>query len=60
LFVNHPETVKAHLPFGGTRHSGSAPMRFVNHKPIDVVDIETAFRVCVAAALHGDGDAVQA
>jgi hypothetical protein len=49
-FVNHPTMVKADLPFGGIRHSGYGRellglgiKEFVNHKLIDVVDIDAAF-----------------
>jgi len=50
VFVNHPTMVKADLPFGGIRHSGYGRellglgiKEFVNHKLIDVVDINAAF-----------------
>lgn len=50
VFVNHPTMVKADLPFGGIRHSGYGRellglgiKEFVNHKLIDVVDIDAAF-----------------
>ncbi|HEY0181366.1 MAG TPA: NAD-dependent succinate-semialdehyde dehydrogenase [Rhodopila sp.] len=50
VFVNHPTMVKADLPFGGIRHSGYGHeliglgiKEFVNHKLIDVVDIDAAF-----------------
>ena len=50
VFVNHPTLVKADLPFGGIRHSGYGRellglgiKEFVNHKLIDVVDIDAAF-----------------
>jgi len=50
VFVNHPTMVKADLPFGGIRHSGYGREllglginEFVNHKLIDVVDIEAVF-----------------
>ena len=50
VFVNHPTMVKADLPFGGVRHSGYGREllglginEFVNHKLIDVVDIEAVF-----------------
>ena len=50
VFVNHPTMVKADLPFGGVRHSGYGRellglgiKEFVNHKLIDVVDIDAAF-----------------
>jgi succinate-semialdehyde dehydrogenase/glutarate-semialdehyde dehydrogenase len=45
FFVNHPTMVKADLPFGGIRHSGGREQlglginEFINHKLIDVVDI---------------------
>ncbi|MET4898343.1 NAD-dependent succinate-semialdehyde dehydrogenase [Sphingomonadaceae bacterium jetA1] len=50
VFVNHPTMVKADLPFGGLRRSGYGRellglglKEFVNHKLIDVVDIDAAF-----------------
>ncbi|UAK26650.1 NAD-dependent succinate-semialdehyde dehydrogenase [Sphingomonas nostoxanthinifaciens] len=50
VFVNHPTMVKADLPFGGIRNSGYGRellglgiKEFVNHKLIDVVDIDAAF-----------------
>jgi len=50
VFVNHPTMVKADLPFGGIRNSGYGPelfglgiKEFVNHKLIDVVDIDAEF-----------------
>lgn len=50
VFVNHPTMVKADLPFGGVRRSGYGRellglgiKEFVNHKLIDVVDINAAF-----------------
>lgn len=50
IFVNHPTMVKADLPFGGVRHSGYGReliglgiKEFVNHKLIDVVDIDAPF-----------------
>ncbi len=50
VFVNHPTMVKADLPFGGIRRSGYGRellglgiKEFVNHKLIDVVDIDAAF-----------------
>ncbi len=50
VFVNHPTMVKADLPFGGIRHSGYGRellglgiKEFVNHKLIDVVDINAEF-----------------
>ena len=50
VFFNHPTMVKADLPFGGIRHSGCGrePLglgikEFVNHKLIDVVDINAEF-----------------
>ena len=50
VFVNHPTMVKADLPFGGIKHSGYGRelldlgiKEFVNHKLIDVVDIDAAF-----------------
>lgn len=50
VFVNHPTMVKADLPFGGVRRSGYGREllglginEFVNHKLIDVVDIDAPF-----------------
>ncbi|MET4898345.1 NAD-dependent succinate-semialdehyde dehydrogenase [Sphingomonadaceae bacterium jetA1] len=50
VFVNHPTKVEADLPFGGIRRSGYGRellglglKEFVNHKLIDVVDIDTHF-----------------
>ncbi|MDR0805932.1 MAG: NAD-dependent succinate-semialdehyde dehydrogenase [Enterobacteriaceae bacterium] len=50
IFVNHPTMVKADLPFGGVRRSGFGRellglglKEFVNHKLIDVVDINAPF-----------------
>jgi succinate-semialdehyde dehydrogenase/glutarate-semialdehyde dehydrogenase len=50
VFVNHPTMVKADLPFGGIRHSGYGRellglgiKEFINHKLIDVVDINAPF-----------------
>ncbi len=50
MFVNHPTMVKADLPFGGIRRSGYGRelidlglKEFVNHKLINVVDINTPF-----------------
>lgn len=50
VFVNHPTMVKADLPFGGVRRSGYGRellglgiKEFVNHKLIDVVDIDAPF-----------------
>jgi len=50
IFVNHPTMVKADLPFGGVRRSGFGReliglgiKEFVNHKLIDVVDIDAPF-----------------
>jgi succinate-semialdehyde dehydrogenase/glutarate-semialdehyde dehydrogenase len=50
IFINHPTMVKADLPFGGVRHSGYGReliglgiKEFVNHKLIDVVDIDAPF-----------------
>ena len=48
--INHPTMVKADLPFGGIRRSGYGReliglgiTEFVNHKLIDVVDINAPF-----------------
>ncbi|WP_027351709.1 NAD-dependent succinate-semialdehyde dehydrogenase [Halotalea alkalilenta] len=50
VFINHPTMVKADLPFGGIRRSGYGReliglgiKEFVNHKLIDVVDIDAPF-----------------
>jgi len=50
VFVNHPTMVKADLPFGGIRNSGYGRellglgiREFVNHKLVDVVDIDAPF-----------------
>ncbi|PTW63382.1 succinate-semialdehyde dehydrogenase/glutarate-semialdehyde dehydrogenase [Breoghania corrubedonensis] len=50
VFVNHPTMVKADLPFGGIRRSGYGReltglglKEFVNHKLVDVVDIDAEF-----------------
>jgi len=50
VFVNHPTMVEADLPFGGIKHSGYGRellglgiKEFVNHKLIDVVDINAPF-----------------
>ncbi|KLD76708.1 succinate-semialdehyde dehydrogenase [Xanthomonas hyacinthi DSM 19077] len=50
VFVNHPTMVKADLPFGGVRRSGYGReliglgiKEFVNHKLIDVVEIDAPF-----------------
>ncbi|MGB5145295.1 MAG: NAD-dependent succinate-semialdehyde dehydrogenase [Shewanella indica] len=50
MFVNHPTMVKADLPFGGIRRSGYGRelidlglKEFVNHKLINVVDINAPF-----------------
>lgn len=50
VFVNHPTMVKADLPFGGVRRSGYGRellglgiKEFVNHKLINVVDIDAEF-----------------
>jgi len=50
VFVNHPAMVKADLPFGGVRRSGYGRellglgiKEFVNHKLINVVDIDAPF-----------------
>ncbi len=50
VFVNHPTAAKADLPFGGVRRSGYGRelvglgiKEFVNHKLIDVVDIDAPF-----------------
>jgi len=50
VYVNHPTMVKADLPFGGVLRSGFGReliglgiKEFVNHKLIDVVDIDAPF-----------------
>ena len=50
MFVNHPTMAKADLPFGGIRRSGYGRelidlglKEFVNHKLINVVDINAPF-----------------
>jgi len=50
VFVNHPTMAKADLPFGGIRNSGYGRellglgiKEFINHKLIDVVDIDAEF-----------------
>jgi succinate-semialdehyde dehydrogenase/glutarate-semialdehyde dehydrogenase len=50
VFINHPTMVKADLPFGGIGRSGYGReliglgiKEFVNHKLIDVVDIDAPF-----------------
>lgn len=50
VYINHPTMVKADLPFGGVARSGYGReliglgiKEFVNHKLIDVVDIDAPF-----------------
>ena len=50
VFVNHPTSPKADLPFGGIRRSGYGReltdlgiKEFVNHKLICIVDIDAPF-----------------
>lgn len=50
IFVNHPTMVKADLPFGGVKRSGFGReltglgiKEFVNHKLMDIVDIDAEF-----------------
>ncbi|RMX07828.1 NAD-dependent succinate-semialdehyde dehydrogenase [Corticibacter populi] len=50
VFVNHPTRVKADMPFGGVRNSGYGRelinlgiKEFVNHKLVNVVDIDAPF-----------------
>ena len=50
VFVNQPTRVKADMPFGGVRNSGYGRelvhlgiKEFVNHKLINVVDIDAPF-----------------
>lgn len=50
VFVNHPTMVKADLPFGGVLRSGFGRelvglgiKEFVNHKLVDIVDIDAPF-----------------
>ncbi|QDH13303.1 NAD-dependent succinate-semialdehyde dehydrogenase [Formicincola oecophyllae] len=50
MFINHPTMVRADLPFGGIKNSGFGReliglglKEFVNHKLVDVVDINAPF-----------------
>jgi len=50
VYINHPTSVKADLPFGGVRRSGYGReliglgiKEFVNHKLINVMDIDAPF-----------------